>query len=82
MTVPLQELADKKVKAPWKPNLKSVLDTSYFDPEFTKLPARDTPASKPAELGASVRNACICGRGDLSQVQEKFAGFTYVPGDE
>ncbi len=60
-----QDLAEKKIKAPWKPNLKSVLDTSYFDPEFTKLPAQDTPSSKPTNLRASV--------------QDKFVGFTYVP---
>jgi hypothetical protein len=58
-----QDLADLKIVPQWKPFLQSEMDTSYFDTEYTQLPARDTPLSRSQTLPDSV--------------DEKFIGFSF-----
>ncbi|KAI9840534.1 MAG: hypothetical protein M1837_001548 [Sclerophora amabilis] len=64
-------LAKKNVVPPFKPKLKSVLDTSNFDPEFTN--ALDISSS------LNARPPAIGGSTPLSPgMQANFKGFTFV----
>lgn len=42
-----QKLADKKIAAPFKPNILNDVDTSNFSDEFTRLPPTDAPSEVP-----------------------------------
>ena len=66
----------KLVVPPFKPKLKSVLDTSNFDPEFTNaLNHSSSLNARAAMIASGVAPAST----PLSPgVQEKFKGFTYV----
>lgn len=61
------DLLAKRVKPPWKPSLTSALDTSNFDPEFTRMKAIDTPVA-PSMLAQSI--------------QDQFLNFTFAAPSE
>ena len=70
-----EALTNKKVVPPFKPKLKSVLDTSNFDPEFTN--ALQNPSSLNARAAALA--AGITASTPLSPgMQANFKGFTFV----
>eukprot|EP00730_Choanoeca_flexa_P005052 TRINITY_DN11866_c3_g3_i7.p1 TRINITY_DN11866_c3_g3~~TRINITY_DN11866_c3_g3_i7.p1 ORF type:complete len:509 (+),score=148.32 TRINITY_DN11866_c3_g3_i7:149-1675(+) len=60
-------LAEKRLPAPWKPEVKEELDTSNFDEEFTSLRPIDTPMQ---------------GTQLTDEEQSKFQGFTYADAGE
>lgn len=62
-----EDLLAKRVKPPWKPSLTSALDTSNFDPEFTRMKPIDTPVA-PSMLAQSI--------------QDQFLGFTFADPSE
>ncbi|KAI9749091.1 MAG: hypothetical protein M4579_007007 [Chaenotheca gracillima] len=66
-----EALAKKNVVPPFKPKLKSVLDTSNFDPEFTTaLDGAGSLNARPPAIGGST---------PLSPgMQANFKGFTFV----
>merc|ERR1719150_588805 len=45
-----RDLESKKVEPPYKPQLTSETDTSFFDPEFTEEPANLSPPPSPAPM--------------------------------
>ena len=66
----------KKVVPPFKPKLKSVLDTSNFDPEFTNALANSSSLTARA---AALAGAQMPASTPLSPgMQAKFEGFTFV----
>ena len=66
----------KLVVPPFKPKLKSVLDTSNFDPEFTNALTHSSSLNARAAMLAS---GAVPASTPLSPgVQAKFEGFTYV----
>lgn len=56
------DLAQKKVEAPFKPELKSELDVGNFAEEFTGMEPVYSPASTPPSTGRlfKVRHPCHC----------------------
>lgn len=70
-------LAEKNVVPPFKPKLKSVVDTSNFDPEFTN--ALDTSSSLNARAAALAGGSAMPASTPLSPtMQNAFRGFTFV----
>ncbi|PGH06547.1 AGC/AKT protein kinase [Helicocarpus griseus UAMH5409] len=71
-----EALGRKNVVPPFKPKLKSVMDTSYFDPEFTTALDQATSLNaRAAALAAGVNPAST----PLSPgMQANFRGFTFV----
>ena len=69
-------LAKKQVVPPFKPKLKSVLDTSNFDPEFTNALANSSSLSARAEAlaGDGMPASTPLSPG----MQANFRGFTFV----
>lgn len=61
------DLAEKKVPAPWKPTVRDEMDTSNFDEDFTSQVPVDTPV-RAARLTRSL--------------QRKFTNFTFVDQSE
>ncbi|KAL8786706.1 MAG: hypothetical protein Q9213_002643 [Squamulea squamosa] len=69
-------LANKTIVPPFKPQLKSVLDTSNFDPEFTN--ALETSSSLNARA-AALTSGMMPAETPLSPgMQANFKGFTFV----
>ncbi|WFD42175.1 non-specific serine/threonine protein kinase [Malassezia psittaci] len=62
------QLLAKKVQPPYKPGVRSALDTSNFDPEFTSEPAQDSMVDDSHLISAAN--------------QEQFTGFSYNAGAE
>ena len=69
-------LCRKEVVPPFKPKLKSVTDTSYFDPEFTT--ALDTSQSLNARAAALAGVAMGASTPLSPGMQANFKGFTFV----
>ncbi|KAL8996279.1 MAG: hypothetical protein Q9169_004165 [Polycauliona sp. 2 TL-2023] len=69
-------LAKKTIVPPFKPQLKSVLDTSNFDPEFTN--ALETSSSLNARAAALTSGAMPAETPISPGMQAKFRGFTFV----
>ncbi|OJD27713.1 AGC/AKT protein kinase [Blastomyces percursus] len=69
-------LAKKNVAPPFKPKLKSVMDTSYFDPEFTT--ALDQATSLNARAAALAAGAMPASTPLSPGMQANFRGFTFV----
>ncbi|QSS64779.1 serine/threonine-protein kinase sck1 [Histoplasma capsulatum] len=69
-------LARKNVVPPFKPKLKSVMDTSYFDPEFTT--ALDQATSLNARAAALAAGAMPASTPLSPGMQANFRGFTFV----
>ncbi|KAI9704347.1 MAG: hypothetical protein M1836_007209 [Candelina mexicana] len=68
-------LKKKDVVPPFKPKLKSVLDTSNFDPEFTNvLTSSSSLNARAAALASAVPASTPLSPG----MQAKFKGFTFV----
>ena len=74
------DVRDKRVAPPFKPEIKSATDTSNFDSEFTSV----TPVLTPVQSGSSLAlTVLICGNLAntfivLTQaMQEEFRGFSY-----
>jgi X-X-X-Leu-X-X-Gly heptad repeat protein len=72
-----EALAKKNVVPPFKPKLKSELDVSNFDPEFTN--ALNNGAGSLNARAAALASGINPASTPLSPtIQAKFAGFTYV----
>ncbi|PGH23320.1 AGC/AKT protein kinase [Polytolypa hystricis UAMH7299] len=69
-------LGKKNVAPPFKPKLKSVTDTSYFDPEFTT--ALDHSSSLNARAAALAAGAMPASTPLSPGMQANFKGFTFV----
>ncbi|KAI4094373.1 MAG: hypothetical protein LQ344_002273 [Seirophora lacunosa] len=69
-------LANKTIVPPFKPQLKSVLDTSNFDPEFTN--ALETSSSLNARAAALTSGAMPDSTPLSPGMQANFKGFTFV----
>ncbi|EFW20573.1 hypothetical protein D8B26_003074 [Coccidioides posadasii str. Silveira] len=69
-------MSRKDVIPPFKPKLKSVSDTSYFDPEFTT--ALDNSASLNARAAALAAGAATESTPLSPGMQANFKGFTFV----
>ncbi|KDB22698.1 AGC/AKT protein kinase [Trichophyton interdigitale MR816] len=69
-------LANKGVIPPFKPTLTSVMDTSYFDPEFTT--ALEQSASLNARAAALANGLNPAGTPLSPGMQANFKGFTFV----
>ncbi|KAK2809589.1 hypothetical protein FQN50_003643 [Emmonsiellopsis sp. PD_5] len=69
-------LGRKSVVPPFKPKLKSVMDTSYFDPEFTT--ALDQATSLNARAAALAAGAMPASTPLSPGMQANFRGFTFV----
>ncbi|KAL8730815.1 MAG: hypothetical protein Q9181_004530 [Wetmoreana brouardii] len=69
-------LANKTIVPPFKPQLKSVLDTSNFDPEFTN--ALETSSSLNARAAALTSGAIPASTPLSPGMQANFKGFTFV----
>lgn len=70
-----EALARKKVVPPFKPKLKSVLDTSNFDPEFTNaLQNSSSLNARAVALAAGITASTPLSPG----MQANFKGFTFV----
>ena len=71
-----EALQQKKVVPPFKPKLKSVLDTSNFDPEFTNALANSSSLTARAQAlaGAQMPASTPLSPG----MQANFKGFTFV----
>ncbi|KAK2750953.1 hypothetical protein FQN57_000028 [Myotisia sp. PD_48] len=69
-------LALKNVPPPFKPKLKSVMDTSYFDPEFTT--ALENSSALNDRAAALVGNAVPASTPLSPGMQANFKGFTFV----
>lgn len=69
-------LSRKNVIPPFKPKLKGVADTSYFDPEFTT--ALDNSASLNARAAALAAGAATESTPLSPGMQANFKGFTFV----
>ena len=69
-------LAKKKVVPPFKPKLKSALDTSNFDPEFTN--ALQNPGSLNARAAQLASQAMPASTPLSPGMQANFKGFTFI----
>ncbi|KAL8698701.1 MAG: hypothetical protein Q9224_001729 [Gallowayella concinna] len=69
-------LANKRIVPPFKPKLKSLLDTSNFDPEFTN--ALETSSSLNARAAALTSGAMPDSTPLSPGMQANFKGFTFV----
>ncbi|KAL8719479.1 MAG: hypothetical protein Q9225_003529, partial [Loekoesia sp. 1 TL-2023] len=69
-------LANKTIVPPFKPQLKSILDTSNFDPEFTN--ALETSSSLNARAAALTSGAIPTSTPLSPGMQANFKGFTFV----
>ncbi|KAL8933910.1 MAG: hypothetical protein Q9216_006159 [Gyalolechia sp. 2 TL-2023] len=69
-------LANKMIVPPFKPQLKSILDTSNFDPEFTN--ALETSNSLNARAAALTSGAIPASTPLSPSMQANFKGFTFV----
>jgi serine/threonine protein kinase len=69
-------LGNKQVVPPFKPKLKSNLDTSNFDPEFTN--ALDTSSSLNARAAALATGNMPASTPLSPGMQAEFKGFTFV----
>ncbi|KAL8779630.1 MAG: hypothetical protein Q9194_001332 [Teloschistes cf. exilis] len=69
-------LANKLIVPPFKPQLKSMLDTSNFDPEFTS--ALETSSSLNARAAALTSGAIPASTPLSPGMQANFKGFTFV----
>ncbi|KAL8895282.1 MAG: hypothetical protein Q9192_003734 [Flavoplaca navasiana] len=69
-------LANKTIVPPFKPQLKSVLDTSNFDPEFTN--ALETSSSLNARAAALTSGVMPTDTPISPGMQANFKGFTFV----
>jgi serine/threonine protein kinase SCH9 len=69
-------LAHKNIIPPFKPKLKSIIDTSNFDPEFTN--ALDTSSSLNARAVALAGGAMTASTPLSPTMQNAFKGFTFV----
>ncbi|KAL8848477.1 MAG: hypothetical protein Q9221_006529, partial [Calogaya cf. arnoldii] len=69
-------LANKRIVPPFKPQLKSVLDTSNFDPEFTN--ALETSSSLNARAAALTSGVMPASTPLSPGMQANFKGFTFV----
>lgn len=69
-------LANKTIVPPFKPQLKSILDTSNFDPEFTN--ALETSSSLNARAAALTSGAIPASTPLSPGMQANFKGFTFV----
>ncbi|KAL8674064.1 MAG: hypothetical protein Q9168_001524 [Polycauliona sp. 1 TL-2023] len=69
-------LANKTIVPPFKPQLKSVLDTSNFDPEFTN--ALETSSSLNARAVALTSGVMPAETPISPGMQANFRGFTFV----
>ncbi|KAL8954150.1 MAG: hypothetical protein Q9222_000034 [Ikaeria aurantiellina] len=69
-------LANKTIVPPFKPQLKSTLDTSNFDPEFTT--ALETSTSLNARAAALTSGAVPASTPLSPGMQANFKGFTFV----
>ncbi|KAL9598382.1 MAG: hypothetical protein Q9219_004544 [cf. Caloplaca sp. 3 TL-2023] len=69
-------LANKTIVPPFKPQLKSILDTSNFDPEFTN--ALETSSSLNARAAALTSGAIPDSTPLSPGMQANFKGFTFV----
>ncbi|KAI4284694.1 MAG: hypothetical protein L6R38_001212 [Xanthoria sp. 2 TBL-2021] len=69
-------LANKTIVPPFKPQLKSVLDTSNFDPEFTN--ALETSSSLNARAAALTSGVMPASTPLSPGMQANFKGFTFV----
>ncbi|KAL9608529.1 MAG: hypothetical protein Q9167_006643 [Letrouitia subvulpina] len=69
-------LANKTIVPPFKPQLKSVLDTSNFDPEFTN--ALENSSSLNARAAALTSGAIPASTPLSPGMQANFKGFTFV----
>ncbi|KAL8843297.1 MAG: hypothetical protein Q9170_000155 [Blastenia crenularia] len=69
-------LANKTIVPPFKPQLKSILDTSNFDPEFTN--ALETSSSLNARAAALTSGAIPTSTPLSPGMQANFRGFTFV----
>ena len=63
-------MLDKKLPAPWLPELESETDTRHIDAEFTSEPVSES-------VGASLINNSLITNGQNSNMT--FVGFTYEP---
>ena len=70
-------LSKKNVVPPFKPKLKSELDVSYFDPEFTTA-LNGTPSSLNARAAALASGLGPASTPLSPTVQANFKGFTFV----
>ena len=71
-----EALAKKNVVPPFKPKLKSVIDTSNFDPEFTN--ALDNRSALDARAAAIAGSAMPASTPLSPGTQANFKGFTFV----
>ncbi|ODH53486.1 AGC/AKT protein kinase [Paracoccidioides brasiliensis] len=71
-----EALGKKNVAPPFKPKLKSEMDTSYFDPEFTT--ALDHATSLNARAAALAAGAMPASTPISPGMQANFRGFTFV----
>lgn len=71
-----EALANKTLVPPFKPSLKSTLDTSNFDPEFTN--ALETSSSLNARAAALTSGAMPDSTPLSPGMQANFKGFTFV----
>ena len=72
-------LSKKLVSPPFKPKLKSELDTSNFDPEFTNALTGDNAASSLNARAAALASGINNDSTPLSPtMQNQFKGFTFV----
>ena len=69
-------LGQKNLVPPFKPKLKSVMDTSNFDPEFTN--ALNTSSSLNARAAALAAGAMPASTPLSPTLQNAFRGFTFV----
>jgi len=58
-----QKVLDKKIEPKFKPKVKSIMDISQFDPEFTSEVAEDSVVEKKLA--------------NVLQAEANFEGFTY-----
>ncbi|CAL8577156.1 Serine/threonine-protein kinase, variant 3 [Xanthoria parietina] len=71
-----EALANKTIVPPFKPQLKSILDTSNFDPEFTN--ALETSSSLNARAAALTSGVMPASTPLSPGMQANFKGFTFV----
>lgn len=72
------KLSQKLISPPFKPKLKSELDTSNFDPEFTNALGGDTASSLNARAAALASGMTTDSTPLSPTMQNQFKGFTFV----
>lgn len=72
------KLSQKLISPPFKPKLKSELDTSNFDPEFTNALGGDTASSLNARAAALASGMNTDSTPLSPTMQNQFKGFTFV----